>query len=64
MIYLIFDIIAASFFLAIIKDRDAFSSCPARIKAFSIVFPAFRLIPAKAVNRFSAVYFVSARSRV
>jgi hypothetical protein len=64
MIYLIFDAIAASFFLVITKDRDAFSNCPARIETLFIIFPASRLIPAKAVARFSAVCSASARSRV
>jgi hypothetical protein len=64
MVYLIFGAIAASFSLIIIKDRDISFSCPARIEALSIVFLVFRLIPVKAVDRFSAVYSASARSRV
>jgi hypothetical protein len=64
IIYFILDIIAASSSLAIIKDRDTFFSCPARIKALSIAFLVFRLIPARAVDRFLAVYLIFAKSRV
>jgi hypothetical protein len=62
--YLTLCAIIASFSLAIISDRDASSSCPVRIKAFFIVFLAFRLIPAKAVDRFSTVCSISVRSRI
>ena len=54
-------IIASSFFI-ITRNRDASSSCPARIKTFFIVSPAFMLSPAKAVDRFSAVLSTPARS--
>jgi hypothetical protein len=59
--YLILNIIAASSFLIIIRDRDASFSYLANIKAFSVVFPAFRLILVKAIDRFSAVFSASAR---
>jgi hypothetical protein len=61
MVYLILGVIAASSSLAIIKDRDIFFSCFVRIEAFFVIFPAFRLILAKAVDRFSAVCLVSAK---
>jgi hypothetical protein len=64
MVYLIFGAIAASFFLIIIRDRDAFSSCPAKIEILSIIFLAFMLTSAKAVDRFFAVFSAFARSRV
>jgi hypothetical protein len=61
MIYLIFDIIAASSSLAITRDKDAFFSCPARIETLFVVFPVFMLISVKAVDRFSAVLSASAK---
>jgi hypothetical protein len=64
MVYLTFNIIAAFFSLAITKNRDTFFSCPAKIETFFIIFLAFRLIPAKAIDRFSAVYSISAKSRI
>ena len=64
MIYLTLSIIIASSFLIIIRDRDIFSSYSARIEVLSIIFLAFRFIPVKAIDRFSAVYSVSARSRI
>jgi hypothetical protein len=60
--YLIFNVIAASFSLAIIKDRDIFFSYPIRIEALSVAFSAFIFSLARAVDRFSAVYSVFARS--
>jgi hypothetical protein len=54
--------ITASFFLAIIRDSDAFSNCPARIEALSVAFPVSTLNPAKAVDKFSAVLSASAKS--
>jgi hypothetical protein len=62
MIYPIFGAIAASSSLAITRDKDAFSNCPARIEAFFIAFSASTLSPAKTVNRFSAVLSASAKS--
>jgi hypothetical protein len=62
MVYLTLNIIVASSSLAIIKNSDVSSNCPAKIEALSVVFSAFRLIPARAVDRFSAVYSVSAKS--
>jgi hypothetical protein len=54
--------IIASFFLAIIRNSDVFSSYSAKIEAFFIVSPASTLSPAKAVDRFFAVLSVSAKS--
>jgi hypothetical protein len=62
MIYLTLGAIVASFSLITIRDRDISSSCFTSIKALSVVSPAFRLILAKAVDRFSAVFSVSAKS--
>jgi hypothetical protein len=62
MVYPIFGAITASFFLAIIRDKDTFSSYPARIEALFIVFLVFIFISAKAVDRFSAVFSAFAKS--
>lgn len=64
MVYPIFNVIVTSFSLIIIKDRDTFFSCPAKIETLFIVFLTFKFIPAKAVDRFSAVCSVFAKSRV
>jgi hypothetical protein len=48
--------------LTITRDKDASSSYPARIEAFFITSPASTLNPAKAIDRFSAVLSVSAKS--
>jgi hypothetical protein len=64
MVYLIFGAFTAFFFLVIIRDRNVFSSCLARIETFFVVFPASIFIPARAVDRFSAVFLASVRSRV
>jgi hypothetical protein len=64
MVHLILSIIIASSSLIIIKDRNASFSYPAKIEALSIVFSASMFIPARAVDRFSAVLSASARSRV
>jgi hypothetical protein len=64
MVYLIFSALTIFSSLVIIRNRDIFFNCPARIETFSIAFSASRLAPVKAVDRFSAVYSVSARSRV
>jgi hypothetical protein len=64
MVHPTLNIIAASFSLAIIRDRNAFSNYFAKIDVFFIAFSAFRLIFAKAVDRFSAVYSVLTNSRV
>jgi hypothetical protein len=60
--YSTFNIIAASFSLAIIKDRDTFFSYPAKIETLSIIFSISRLISAKTVDRFLTVLSASARS--
>jgi hypothetical protein len=64
MVHLIFNIITAFSSLAIIRDKDAFFSCPAKIETLSVVFPVFMLIPVRAVDRFFAVFSAFARSRV
>jgi hypothetical protein len=64
MVYLIFGVTAASFSLAIIRDKNAFFSCSVSIKAFSVAFPVSRLILAKAVDRFFVVLSASAKSLV
>jgi hypothetical protein len=55
MVYLIFSIIAVSSSLAITRNRDTFFSYSAKIEAFFVAFLVFMLIPARAVDRFSAV---------
>jgi hypothetical protein len=62
MTYPIFNAMIAFSSLTITKDRNIFSSCPARIETLSIVSPASMLNPAKAINRFFAVRSASARS--
>jgi hypothetical protein len=62
MVYLIFNVIAASFSLAIIRNKDIFFSCLARIEALFIVFLISMLTLAKTVDKFSAVFSVSAKS--
>jgi hypothetical protein len=57
-----FNVIIAFFFLAITRDSNISFNCPARIEALSVAFPALMLNPAKAVDRFSAVFSASARS--
>ena len=64
MIYLIFNVIAASSFLIIIKDRNAFFSYLARIETFSVVFSIFMLNLIRAVDKFFAVFSVSAKSLI
>jgi hypothetical protein len=64
MVHLTFNTITTSSSLAIIRDRNTFSNYSAKIEALFVAFLASRLIPAKAVDRFSAVYSISARSRV
>jgi hypothetical protein len=62
MVHLLLNAIIIFSFLAIISERDISFSYLTRIEARSVVFPAFRLIPARIVDRFSAVYSASARS--
>ena len=62
MVYPVFGVIIAFSFLIIIRNRDASSSCPARIEALFIVFSAFMLSLIKAIDRFSVVFSASARS--
>jgi hypothetical protein len=54
--------VTASFSLTITKNSKTFSNCPIKIEILSVAFPAFRLIPARTVNKFSAVYSASAKS--
>ena len=60
----IFNAITASFSLAIIKNKDAFSNCPAKIETLFVAFPASTLSPVRAVDRFSAVLSISAKSLI
>ena len=60
--YLFFGAIIASFSLIIIRDSDVSFSCPAKIEALSITFPASTLNPARAIDRFFAVLSASAKS--
>jgi hypothetical protein len=62
MVQLTLGAIAASFFLAITKDKNAFSNCPARIEALFVVSPISMLILAKTIDRFSAVVSAFAKS--
>jgi hypothetical protein len=62
MIYSFFDVIIAFFFLSIIRDKDTFFNCPARIETFFIIFPTSTFSPARAVNRFSVIFSTSAKS--
>jgi hypothetical protein len=64
MVYPIFSAFAISSFLIIIKNRNISFNCPAKIEIFSVAFSAFMLIPARAVDRFFAVFSAFARSRV
>jgi hypothetical protein len=62
MVYLIFNIIAASSSLIIIKDRNIFFNCPAKIETLSIVSPVFILNSTKAVDRFFVVLSIFVKS--
>jgi hypothetical protein len=62
IIYSFLNIITASFFLIIIKDKDTFSNCSARIEALFVIFPALTFSPVRAVDRFSAILSASAKS--
>jgi hypothetical protein len=62
MIYPILNTITASSFLAITKDKDIFFNYLTKIEALSVVFLAFILILAKAVDRFSVVFSTFAKS--
>jgi hypothetical protein len=57
-----FNAIAASSSLIIIRDNDVSSSCPARIEALSVAFPVLTFSPARAIDRFFAVFSASAKS--
>jgi hypothetical protein len=60
--YSFLGVIIAFSFLDIIKNKDTFFSCPARIETFSITFSALTLSPARAVDKFSAILSASAKS--
>jgi hypothetical protein len=62
MIYLIFSAIAASSSLTITRNKDASSSYLAKIETLSIASLAFMLTLIKAIDRFSAVLSISAKS--
>jgi hypothetical protein len=52
----------ASFSFSSIRDKDIFSSYPARIEAFSITFPVSTLNPARAADRFFTVFSAFSKS--
>jgi hypothetical protein len=62
IIYSFFSVITASSSLVIIRDKDVFSSCPARIEAFSVTSPVSTLNPARAVDSFFVILSASAKS--
>jgi hypothetical protein len=62
MVHSFFSTITASFFLAITRDSDAFSNCPAKIETLSIAFPISTLNLAKTVDRFFTALSASAKS--
>jgi hypothetical protein len=64
IIYLFFNVITASSSLIIIRDKDIFSNCPAKIETLSVIFPVLTFSPARAVDRFSAILSASAKSLV
>ena len=47
-----------------IRDKDASSNCPARIKVFSVISPASIFSPAKTADRFFIVFSASSKSLV
>jgi hypothetical protein len=62
MVHSILNTVITFFSLAIIRDKDVFSSCFASIEALSVAFLASTLSPARAADRFSAVISASAKS--
>jgi hypothetical protein len=62
MVYLFFNVIVTSFSLIIIRDKNAFFNYSARIEALSVVFPAFMLNLARAVDKFFTILSASAKS--
>jgi hypothetical protein len=62
MVYLFFNIITVFFFLAIIRDSDVFFNCPVRIEVLFVVFSVSTLNPARAIDKFFAVFSASAKS--
>jgi hypothetical protein len=62
MVYSFLGAIVISFFLAITRDSDISSNCPARIEALSVAFLISTLSPVKIIDRFSAVLSASAKS--
>jgi hypothetical protein len=60
--YLLFSALVAFSSFKSIKDKDASFSYPTKIKARSITFPASTFSPAKAADRFSAVFSASSKS--
>jgi hypothetical protein len=64
IIYLFFNVITASFSLIIIKNKDIFFSCPAKIETLFVIFLVLTFSPAKAVDRFSAIFSTSVKSLV
>jgi hypothetical protein len=64
MVHPTLGIIAVSFSLAIIRDRNIFFSYSAKIEALSVAFSAFRLTLVKTIDKFSAVFSASAKSLI
>jgi hypothetical protein len=62
MVYPTFNTITVSSSLAITKNKDTFSSYSAKIETLFVVSLTSILIPAKAVDRFSAVFSASTKS--
>jgi hypothetical protein len=62
MIYSFFGALITSFSLDIIRDKNVFFSCSVRIEILSIISSVSTLSPIKAVDRFFAVFSVSAKS--
>jgi hypothetical protein len=56
MVYSFFGAFIASFFLGIIRDKDAFFNYSARIEALSVTFLVSTFSSARTVDRFSAVF--------
>jgi hypothetical protein len=61
IVYLFLNAIITFFSLAIIKDKDIFFSCPARIEALSVVSLVFIFNSARAVDRFFTVLSASVK---
>jgi hypothetical protein len=61
IIYSFFGVITAFSFLIIIRDKDTFFSCPARIEVLFVTFPALTFSSVRAIDRFFAVFSAFAK---